>query len=119
MDTWKGTRESNCRGDACKKLFKGKEDDWLGRKLPNDEQLSMPVWCPECREKRRAMHAMCIELEYGECDQNDREDDVQVERDGVLLEEVDMVVMVITDEKDVKSEGLWPVSYTHLTLPTT
>ena len=30
-------RESNCRGDACKKLFKEKEDDWLGRKLPNGE----------------------------------------------------------------------------------
>jgi hypothetical protein len=98
-------RESNCRGDACKKLFKEKEDDWLGRKLPNGEQLSMPVWCPECKEKRRAMHAMCIEMEYGECDQDGREDDVQVERDGVLLEEVDMVVMVITDEKDARPEG--------------
>jgi hypothetical protein len=89
--------ESNCRGDACKKLFKEKEDDWLGRKLPNGEQLSMPVWCPECREKRRAMHSMCIELEVGECDQDDREDDLQCEREGVLLEEVDMVVMVITE----------------------
>jgi hypothetical protein len=27
--------ESNCRGEACKKVFKEKEDDWLGRKLPN------------------------------------------------------------------------------------
>ena len=51
------------------------------------------------------MHSICIELEFGECDQDDREDDVQVERDGVLLEEVDMVVMVITAEKDVESEG--------------
>ena len=97
--------ESNCRGEACKKLFKEKEDDWLGRKLPNGEQLSMPVWCPECREKRRAMHSMCIELEYGECDQDDRDDDIQGERDGVLLEEEDMVVMVITEEKHVKPEG--------------
>ena len=40
---------------------------------------------------------MCIELEFGECDQDDREDDLQCERDGVLLEEVDMVVMVITE----------------------
>ena len=46
------------------------------------------------------MHPMCIELEYGECDQNDLDDDVQVERDGVLLEEVDMVVMVIIDENE-------------------
>ena len=29
----------------------------------------------------------------------------QAERDGVLLEEVDMVVMVITEEKHVKPEG--------------
>ena len=93
--------ENKCRGEECKKVFKEKEDDWLGRKLPNGEQLSMPVWCPECREKRRAMHSMCIELEHDECDQDDREDDVPTERCGVLLEEVDMVVMVITTEKNI------------------
>ena len=96
--------ENKCRGEECKKVFKEKEDDWLGRKLPNGEQLSMPVWCPECREKRRAMHSMCIELEHDECDQDDREDDVPTERCGVLLEEVDMVVMVITTEEEI--EGL-------------
>ena len=42
---------------------------------------------------------MCIELEYGDRDQDDRDDDVQVERDGVLLEEEDMVVMVITEAR--------------------
>ena len=99
--------ECNCRGEACKKLFKEKEDDWLGRKLPNGEQLSMPVWCQECREKRRAMHSLCIQLEYDECDQDDREDDVPTERCGVLLEEVDMVVMVITAEKDIN----WDVPF--------
>ena len=91
--------EKTCRGDSCKKPFKEKEDDWLGRKLPNGEQLSMPVWCPECREKRRAMHTMCIELECSECDQDDREDDVPAERCGVPIGEADLV-MVITEEED-------------------
>ena len=49
------------------------------------------------------MHSMCIELEHGECERDDRDDDVQVERDGVLLEGVGMVVMVVTAEKDLVS----------------
>ena len=97
--------ESNCRGDACKKLFNGEEDAWMGRKLPNAEQLSMPVWCPECREERSAMHSMCIELECGECDQDDSGDGVQVKRDGVLLEAADMAVVVVTAEKGVDCVG--------------
>ena len=44
------------------------------------------------------MRLLCIELEYGECDQpeGDREDDayVPLERDGVVLEESDNVMVV-------------------------
>jgi hypothetical protein len=47
---------------------------------------------------------MCIELEYGEFVQDDRDDDVQGVRDGVLLEEDDLVVMVITTEEEVRRE---------------
>ena len=47
---------------------------------------------------------MCIELDYGECDQDDRDDDAQGVRGGVVLEEVDMVVMMITADEDVRRE---------------
>ena len=39
-------RESNCGGGACKRLFKEKEDDWLGRKPPDVEQLSIILVLP-------------------------------------------------------------------------
>ena len=96
--------EKECRGDACKKLFKETEDEWLGRKLPCGEQLSMPVWCPECRAKRKQWHSLCMELEFSECDQDDREDDKPAEREGRLLDEVDMVVLVIAAEDDSAAE---------------